>query len=221
MLLRRPAGAFIGPRGLKPLVLVSRRDPRRGAAPTDHPLADEFSFPQHPRVRHRADEKQLYWKSVFCMPCVLSEMVTTARLGSGLNTILYFGFCVGVTQVLPLLGWTVASRQITDTVNAATNRFGVKEKVPWLCDRSDEDGCRCGTFWCPYCVIVRAQMEIRHRSRAGVEVGHGIYAPHPPPHVMKMRRSGVDEVTGEKKPPKYVGIKEKEDPMPAQVRIEL
>ena len=33
-------------------------------------------------------------------------------------------------------------------------------------------------------------------------------------------RSGV-ETTGEKKPPKYVGIKEKEDPMPSQVRIEL
>ena len=180
------------------------------------------------------------------MPCVLSEMVTTARLGSGLNTILYFGFCVGVTQVLPLLGWTVASRQITDTVNAATNRFGVREKVPWLCDRSDEDGCICGTFWCPYCVIVRAQMEIRHRARAGIEVGHGIYRPHPPPHVMRMKRcvyfnlcmgnltddvvfylwffiyrSGVDETTGEKKPPKYVGIKEKEDPMPSQVRVEL
>ena len=34
-------------------------------------------------------------------------------------------------------------------------------------------------------------------------------------------RSGVDETTGEKKPPKYVGIKEKEDPMPSQVRVEL
>ena len=158
---------------------------------------------------------------MFCMPCVLSEMVTTARLGSGTKTILYFGFCVGVTQVLPLLGWTVASRQITDTVNAATNRFGVREKVPWLCDRSDADGCICGTFWCPYCVIVRAQMEIRHRARAGVEVGHGIYRPQPPPHVMRMSRSGVDETTGEKKPPKYVGIKEKKDPMPSQVRIEL
>ena len=64
-------------------------------------------------------------------------------------------------------------------------------------------------------------MEIRHRARAGVEVGHGIYRPQPPPHVMRMSRSGVDETTGEKKPPKYVGIKEKKDPMPSQVRIEL
>ena len=154
------------------------------------------------------------------MPCVMSEMVETSRMGGGFATLVYFGFCVGFTQLLPMVGWTVASRQITDTVNKATGRFGVSQKVPWLCDRIDGE-CVPGTFWCPYCVIVRAQMEIRHRTRAGIEVGHGIYRPYPAPHVMAMeRQSGLDE-DGKKKPPKYVGITEKEDPMPSQVRVEL
>ena len=81
------------------------------------------------------------------MPCVLSEMVTTARLGSGAKTILYFGFCVGVTQVLPLLGWTVASRQIGATV--APLRTAGRQKVRG-CTTGRTDCCR--TFWCPYCV---------------------------------------------------------------------
>lgn len=175
----------------------------------------KFIHPQHPFYT-----QQLYWKSIFCMPCVMSEMVETSRMGGGFSTIAYFGFCVGFTQLFPMVGWTVASRQITDTVNKATGRFGVSQKVPWLCDRVDGE-CVPGTFWCPYCVIVRAQMEIRHRARAGIEVGHGIYRPYPAPHVMAMEReSGLDE-NGKKKAPKYVGITEKEDPMPSQVRVEL
>ena len=140
---------------------------------------------QHPRVRHRAKNS---CTGRACSACPACSARWSPRRGwaavRGRHPLLRLlrRRHAGVTAA----GWTVASRQITDTVNAATNRFGVREKVPWLCDRSETDGCRCGTFWCPYCVIVRAQMEIRHRARAGVEVGHGIYRPQPPPHVMRM-----------------------------------